>query len=71
MADIKIKITASTNSAASKPESFARTALGSVAFRGARHNGGKVVIVEVPETQLAAAEAALDASHSVTAYEVL
>ena len=64
-----IKITASTNSAARDAASFARSVLGGMAV-SARHNGGKVVIVEVESSDVAAAETALDAAYSVTAYEV-
>jgi hypothetical protein len=66
-----IRITASTNSEASSARSFAAKVLPGLAIKSARHNGGKLVIVDVLTSELAAAETALDAAYSVSAYEVV
>ena len=61
-----LRITMATNKLASQPREVSRLIPGLI---GARHNGGKVVVATVANSDLVGVEARLDAAHQVTAYE--
>lgn len=65
---MKLFVTLSTNSLARRPDIVA-TILG-VSSSAVRHNGGKVCVVLVSDTDMSRFVETCDAAHQVTAYEV-